>query len=69
VTDDDRTLTHLDQLSAEFPSFHIVLEPTVGTALRFVARNRHPDVHPRIVITPDPGELRAALSWQDCPQP
>jgi hypothetical protein len=55
------TFAHLDSLCAEFPAFHIVLEPTADNTIRFVARNRHPDVHPRTVITPDAAELRTAL--------
>jgi hypothetical protein len=62
VINDVRAVAHLDRLSAEFPAFAIWLEPTADNLVRFVARNRHADVHPRMVITPDAAELRAALS-------
>jgi hypothetical protein len=53
----------LSQLSAEFPSFHIGMETTTyHYRVRFVARARHADVHPVLVITPDVTELRDALS-------
>jgi hypothetical protein len=53
----------LSQLSAEFPAFHIGMETTTyHYRVRFVARARHADVHPVLVITPDVAELRAALS-------
>lgn len=48
-------------LQAGFPQFSIWREITWGRA-RFVARSLHPGTHPHTVITPDPGELRAALS-------
>jgi hypothetical protein len=62
VIDDDRALAQLDRLSADFPAFAIWLEPMADNSTRFVARNRHPDVHPRMVVTSDVAELRAALS-------
>ena len=62
VINDDQASAQLHQLSVDFPAFRISLEPTVDNTTRFVARNRHPDVHPRTVITPDAAELRAALS-------
>jgi hypothetical protein len=51
----------IDRLSAEFPAFHISLEPTADNRVRYVARGRNADVHPRMVITPDVTELRDAL--------
>jgi hypothetical protein len=61
VISDERPVSQLDLLTAEFPAFAISLEPTAG-GIRFVARNRHDGVHPRLVITRDATELRAALS-------
>jgi hypothetical protein len=49
-------------LSQEFPRFAICLEPAEGGKVRYIARNRYPDVHPRTVVTSDVAELRAALS-------
>jgi hypothetical protein len=57
----------LSRLSAEFPAFHIAMETTVGHRVRFVARNRGADVHPRTVITPDVTELRDALTTASDP--
>jgi hypothetical protein len=51
-----------DLLAQEFPRFAIWLEPAEDNKVRYIARNRHPDVHPRTVITPDVAELRAALN-------
>jgi hypothetical protein len=51
-----------DRLSAEFPAFHIALEPTADNRVRYIARGRDADVHPRMVITSDVAELHAALS-------
>jgi hypothetical protein len=54
--------TQLRRLSAEFPAFHIAMETTADNRVRFVARSRDADTQPRVVITPDVAELRAALS-------
>ena len=62
MIDYERAAAQLDSLSAEFPAFAISLELTAGNGIRFVARNRYPDVHPRTVITPEAAELRTALS-------
>lgn len=51
-----------ERLSREFPRFAIWLEPAEDNKVRYIARNRHPDVHPRTVITQDAAELRATLS-------
>jgi hypothetical protein len=51
----------LRRLSDEFPAFFIAMEATADNRVRFVARGRHADVHPRMVITPDVAELRDAL--------
>jgi hypothetical protein len=59
--------SQLSRLSAEFPAFHIVMETTVGHRVRFVARSRDADVHPRTVITPDVTELRDALTTAPAP--
>ena len=67
VSNDERAPAQLNRLTAEFPAFSIALESTADNAIRFVARNRHPDVHPRMVITPDAAELRAALNADQQP--
>lgn len=51
----------LTALQQEFPQFQIWREITLGRA-RYNARSLHPGTHPHTVITPDPGELRAALT-------
>ena len=51
-----------EALSQEFPRFAVWLEPAEDDKVRYIARNRHPDVHPRMVITSDAAELRATLS-------
>ena len=51
-----------EALAQEFPPFAIWLEPADDNRVRYIARNRHPDVHPRTVITADVTELRAALT-------
>jgi hypothetical protein len=62
VSYDERVVTQLSRLADEFPAFSIAVESTADDSTRFVARNRHPDVHPRMVITADVAELRAALT-------
>jgi hypothetical protein len=63
----------LDRLRADFPSYAIDTEPRpTGThpdgrqvqppTIRFVAVRREHGPGPHTVITPDPDELRAALS-------
>jgi hypothetical protein len=51
-----------ERLAVEFPRFAIWLEPAEDDKVRYIAKNRHPDVHPRMVITADVAELRATLS-------
>jgi hypothetical protein len=51
-----------EALSEEFPRFAVWLEPAEDDKVRYIAKDRHPDVHPRMVITADLAELRAALS-------
>jgi hypothetical protein len=59
---DTATAAHsLTALQEEFPQFRIWREITLGRA-RCNARSLHPGTHPHTVITPDPGELRAALT-------
>jgi hypothetical protein len=67
VSDDEQAAAQLNRLTAEFPAFSIALESMADNAIRFVARNRHPDVHPRTVVTSDVTELRAALSADQSP--
>lgn len=55
-----------ERLSEEFPRFAIWLEPA-GDKVRYIARNRHPDVHPRMVVTSDVTELRAELNVDQRP--
>jgi hypothetical protein len=60
--------SQLRRLAAEFPAFHIAMETTADHyRVRFVARGRDADVHPRVVITSDTAELRAALSTDQLP--
>jgi hypothetical protein len=56
-----------EALSQEFPRFAVWLEPAEDDKVRYIARNRHPDVHPRMVVTSDVTELRAALSAGQSP--
>jgi hypothetical protein len=49
-------------LAEDFPEFAICLEPTADSKVRYIARGRSADIHPRMVITSDVTELRAALS-------
>jgi hypothetical protein len=58
---DTDNATALTALQEEFPQFRIWREITLGRA-RYNARSLHPGTHPHTVITPDPGELRAALT-------
>lgn len=51
-----------ERLAEDFPDFAICLEPTAGNKVRYIARGRRADVHPRMVITSDVTELRDALS-------
>jgi acyl transferase domain-containing protein len=51
-----------ERLAEEFPRFAIWLEPAEDDTVRYIARNRDADTHPRTVITADVAELRAALS-------
>jgi hypothetical protein len=62
VIDHPWAAAQAERLSQEFPRFAIWLEPADDDKVRYIARNRHPDVHPRTVITADVTELRAALS-------
>jgi hypothetical protein len=50
-----------EALAQEFPGFAVSLEPAEDK-IRYIAKNRHPDVHPRMVVTSDVAELRAALN-------
>jgi hypothetical protein len=61
VIDYPNAAAQAEALSAEFPRFAICLEPA-DEKVRYIARNRHPDVHPRLVVTSDVAELRAALN-------
>jgi hypothetical protein len=56
-----------EALAREFPRFAIWLEPAEDDKVRYIARNRHPEVHPRMVITADVAELRDALSADQPP--
>jgi hypothetical protein len=54
-------LAELAHLRAEFPGHLIGTETIVGRGVRYLARARQHDAHPHTVLTPDLGELRAAL--------
>lgn len=56
-----------EALSEEFPRFAVWLEPAEDDKVRYIAKDRHPDVHPRMVVTSDVAELRAALSADQPP--
>jgi S-adenosyl methyltransferase len=58
---DDPEARELASLRASFPQFRIWPEITCGR-LRYIARGLHPGTHPHTLVTPDPAELRAALS-------
>lgn len=51
----------LASLRASFPQFHIWRE-TIGERRRYVARRVTPATRPHTVVTPDPAELRTALT-------
>jgi O-methyltransferase involved in polyketide biosynthesis len=53
--------TSLPALRAEFPQFRIWQE-TIGDRTRYIARRLDPGSGTHTVVTPDPGELRTALS-------
>jgi hypothetical protein len=61
-------LAELAQLRAEFPGHLIGTETIAGRGVRYLARARQPNAHPHTVLTPDLGELRAALEAEP-PQP
>lgn len=50
----------LSILRLEFPG-HLIGEESIMGRVRFVARRRSEGTHPHTVITPDLGEMRAAL--------
>ena len=54
-TDDE-----LAMLRLEFPS-HLIGEESILGRVRYVARRRREGTNPHTVVTPDLGELRAAL--------
>lgn len=45
-----------------FPGHAITAEHTAGNRVRYTARSRHDDAHPRVLVTSDYAELHAALS-------
>jgi hypothetical protein len=49
-------------LTAEFPTHSIEAENTAGNVIRWIARNRTDEIHPRVVVTPYIAELREALN-------
>jgi hypothetical protein len=51
----------LAALQADFPGYHVWLEPAL-TQVRFVARRQRPGSGLHSVVTTDPAELRAALA-------
>lgn len=54
------TDVELAMLRAEFPG-HLIGEESIMGPLRYVARRRREGINPHTVVTPDLGELRAAL--------
>jgi hypothetical protein len=67
VIDYSNAAAQAEALAQEFPGFAVSLEPAEGDKVRYIARNRHPDVHPRMVVTSDVAELRDALSAGQSP--
>lgn len=61
ITTRREDLAELAHLRAEFPGHLIGTETIVGRGVRYLARARQHDAHPHTVLTPDLGELRAAL--------
>lgn len=55
--DADRELA---ELRAQFPG-HLIGTESITGRVRYVARRRSEGTHPHTVVTPDLGELRAAL--------
>jgi hypothetical protein len=51
----------LGRLQADFPQFLIWREAIAGRR-RYVARRLAPGTRPHTLVSPDPGELRAALA-------
>lgn len=47
-------------LRLEFPG-HLIGEESIMGRIRYVARRRREGTHPHTIVTPDLGELRAAL--------
>lgn len=66
--DNPVTASVLAALQNDFPRFHIWSENTF-TGRRYIARRRHLNQHPHTLVTPDPGELRAALDATRIQQP
>jgi hypothetical protein len=58
----------LTALQNDFPQFRIWSEKTQG-GCRYIARSRRLSQNPHTLITPDPAELRAALSAALTPDP
>jgi len=56
----DAGTDEITSLQADFPAYQISSE-TVRDRVRYVARSKHADVKPHMVITSDPAELRASL--------
>jgi hypothetical protein len=60
--DDPRDVAaRIGALAAEFPGHYVAAEHAADHGIRYIAGNRHAHVHPRLVVTRDLAELRAAL--------
>jgi hypothetical protein len=52
----------VNALTAEFPTHSIEAEHTADSGVRWIARNRTDEIHPRVVVTPYIAELREAIN-------
>jgi hypothetical protein len=50
--------------AANFPGHNITAERTADNRIRYTARNRHDDAHPRVVVTHDLAELHILLGQE-----
>ena len=63
----DETDGELAELRAEFPT-HLIGTESITGRVRYVARRRWEGAQPHTVVTPDLGELRAALEAGQTPR-
>jgi hypothetical protein len=68
TANDLTALADLDRLRDDFPAFRIWREITPGRIV-YIARRRHPGTQPHTLVTPDPAELRTALTGNPPQEP